>query len=109
MILPKNGSITVDISIPVAETLAIWKALKHAIQEKTPRVFIENDSLLVIQAINGNTLLPFHISNLVENIKNLAQEIDNNRILYCRKSANKMADRITKRYSHACTFKFCYQ
>lgn len=97
-----------DIPILVAEILAICEALFHAIQEKNTSVIIESNSLIGIQAINGNTLSPFLICNLVEETKNLALEIDNISFHYCRKSSNRMADRIAKEFSHVCTFTCCY-
>lgn len=74
--------------ILVVEVLAIRTALKHAIQGKNSSVIIESDSHITIQAINGKTLPPFLISDLVEYIKNLARHIDNISFVFCKRCAN---------------------
>lgn len=61
-----------DLPILLAKTLAIWEALKHAVQEKHSRVIIESDSLTAIKPINGNSIPLILICNLVEDIKCLA-------------------------------------
>lgn len=73
----QNGKIIGDVPILIVEVLATREALKHAIRKKNPKVIIESDSFIAIQAINGNNASSFLIENLVEDIKNLARQFEN--------------------------------
>lgn len=55
-----------DIPILVVETLDIWNTLKQAIQKNYWKVITESNSLIAIQATNGNSIPPIQICNLVE-------------------------------------------
>lgn len=46
-----------------------------------------------------------NICNLVEHTKLLARKIDDIHIVYCKKSANLLIDRIAKEYITPCTVK----
>lgn len=96
-IIKKCGRTIADIPIPVVETLAFWNAVKQAIYENYSKVIVESDPLIAIQALNGKSVPPLHICNLVEDIIMLAQEVDNINFVSCRRSANKLADRIAKK------------
>lgn len=98
-----------DLLILVVETLTIREALKHTIQENYSVIVIASDSLIAIHAINGNSIPPIFICNLVEDIKILTQKIDIISSAYCGRFANKITDMIVKEVSHSCTSNFCYK
>lgn len=75
-ILVKNARSIGDTPILVTEVLAIREVVNHARFKKTPRFIIENNSLTTIQEINDSITPPSLIENLVEDIKNLALQIE---------------------------------
>lgn len=81
-IIHKKGSIIGELPILITETIAIWEILKHPLTEKYSRFIIESDYLTAILSINGKSISPIVIFNLVENIKNLASNIDRLNFVY---------------------------
>lgn len=70
-----------DSSVFVAETLAIHKALNFVIKKNLSNVIIESNSLIVIQAIDGETRSRPQICDMVKNIIILVRAVD--KIKFC--------------------------
>lgn len=94
-IIKKDGKNIGAIPVLVVETLAIRNALKRTIKNNYSRVIIESDSLLVL-AIKGESISLKDIFNLVEDVIMLAKKSGKINFVYCRRSDNELADRITK-------------
>lgn len=103
----KNNRIIGDNPIFAAEILTIREVVKHATQQINLGVIIGSDSLIVIEAINRKNIPPFVIGNLVDDIKNLALQIDNITFQFCRRSANTIAGRIGKQVPYDYTSQSC--
>lgn len=76
-IITKERKSTEDTSVLLAKTLTIRNALIHAINSKYSNVIIESDSMIMIQAINKESIPSKDICNLVEDIVALAKNIEN--------------------------------
>lgn len=67
------------------------------IREQLSNVIMESDSLIVIQAISGDSKRHTQICILITDITVLAKQVNNIKFMYCHKSANMLADKIVKR------------
>ncbi|BFG37055.1 hypothetical protein CerSpe_233290 [Prunus speciosa] len=61
-----------QVSINVAECLALRDGLAHAINNGWSKVLIEGDSKLVIDCINNKVLVPWSIRLLIQDIRLLS-------------------------------------
>lgn len=62
------------------------------------------EKLTAIKTIIGDTNIPYHIANIVQDINNWAWHIDNISFNFCPRSANQAANRLAKFQSRYCMF-----
>lgn len=79
----------------------------QAINDRYSKVIIASDLLITIQTINGDFDPPKNICNLVQDIIILAKNVDNICFVFCKRTANELADRISIETIHAYKFGSC--
>lgn len=106
-IITKEGSIIGDDPVLVAETLAIHKPLMRAIIDRYPKIIIQNDSLIVVHAINREFNQSKDICNFVQDIIILVKNVDNIQFVFCKITVNELAGRIVRETLHTWKFGSC--
>ncbi|CAL8155365.1 unnamed protein product [Prunus armeniaca] len=61
-----------QVSITVAECLALWDGLAHAIHNGWRKILVEGNSKLIIDCVNNVVSVPWSISLLVQDIRVLS-------------------------------------
>lgn len=80
-----------DVSILVAQCLAIQKVMVSAIQHTLHRIIIESDSQAMVNSIYGIIFMSKEIINIVEDIRSLFLLVKDIRIEYYSRVCNREA------------------
>lgn len=63
-------------NILITEGLALWDGLQKSLKNGFKKVQGESDSKILINSLNGSYTTPWHLKNIVENIKWLTSSFD---------------------------------
>lgn len=62
-----------------------------------PRICVQSDSLTVVNAVNGKSVVPKKIINIIEDIRLLLVGIKEPTVEYCSRNSNREADTLGKK------------
>lgn len=61
------------------------------------RVYIQSDSLIIVNAVNDKSMVPKKIINIIENIRLPLLSIKEHRMEYCNRYSNRQTDALAKK------------
>ena len=72
----------------IIEALAIWQAIKFAIETSFNCVIFESDSLSVVKAIQDIAESTCHIGNIIDDVKHLSKAMKSCEFHHTKREAN---------------------
>ena len=84
----------------IIEALAIWQAIKFAIETSFNCVIIESDSLSMVKAIEDTVETTCHIGNIIDDVKHLSKAIKSCEFHHTKREANQVAHTLARNAIH---------
>ncbi|KAL6218551.1 hypothetical protein ACLB2K_011761 [Fragaria x ananassa] len=82
-------------SVPTTEASSLRDSILIAKNRGLTRIIVEGDSKIIIDAVNGKISAPWRLQQIIEDIKNLAQEFQEISFNHIYREANFAADATT--------------
>uniref|UniRef100_A0A803QKM0 RNase H type-1 domain-containing protein n=1 Tax=Cannabis sativa TaxID=3483 RepID=A0A803QKM0_CANSA len=93
-----------QVDVVVAEAIGIREVLSWLKDRQWPQVFIETDSLCVVQALHSSIHMISLFGSVIQDCKNLLASFHNVVVSFVKRSANVVAHTFAKAARLYCTF-----